>query len=196
MYISGPLYHLVDLETLLLMKLGPPASRPTTPSPCARTCPRSPSSPWTPGTAPVPRWPRSWPMPPASARPGRRRKVGAVGFVGNATDATAHYFGRDRRHGHHAARPDRLCRIDRPRRRDVPRDLSRPGPDRAGRLFRPGSDRRSGGLPAPAGACRFRAGSACGSTRRADASSRGLIRRAHTRCSKSHVPVGDPRLPR
>ena len=49
-----------------------------------------------------------------------KRKVGAVGFIGNATDATAHYFGRDRRHGHHAARPDRLCRIDRPCRRDVP----------------------------------------------------------------------------
>jgi sulfur transfer protein SufE len=37
-----------------------------------------------------------------SERP--RRKAGAVGFIGNATDATAHYFGRRARPRHHAAR--------------------------------------------------------------------------------------------
>ena len=34
-------------------------------------------------------------MPPRSARPRAKRKVGAVGFIGNATHATAHFFGRD-----------------------------------------------------------------------------------------------------
>ena len=34
-------------------------------------------------------------MPPRSARSAARRKAGAVGFIGNATDATAHYFGND-----------------------------------------------------------------------------------------------------
>ena len=49
---------------------------------------------------------------------------------------------------HDAARPDRLCRLDAARRRDVRRDLPRRGPDRAGRLFRPRGDRYARRLPA------------------------------------------------
>ena len=58
LYVTGPLYHLVDLETVLLQKLGPPASPPTTPRRCAPTCRRWHSSRWTRAIAPAPRWPR------------------------------------------------------------------------------------------------------------------------------------------
>ena len=61
-------------------------------------------------------------MPPASARPRARRKVNAKGFIGNATAATAHYFGNAGAMGT-MPHSDRLCRLDLARRRDVPRDL-------------------------------------------------------------------------
>ncbi len=95
MYVTGPLYHLVDLETLLLQKLG---------SPCvaaynaytmcadlphvaflamdARHCAGTEMAGMMAYAAAV-----------GSAR--AKRKVGAVGFTANATDATAHYFGTD-----------------------------------------------------------------------------------------------------
>jgi len=94
LYISGPLYHLVDLETLLLMKLGPPcvaaynsftmcADLPKVAflAMDARHCAGTEMAEIMAYAASV-----------GSAR--ARRKVGAVGFVGNATDATAHFFGR------------------------------------------------------------------------------------------------------
>ncbi|QQP91837.1 nicotinate phosphoribosyltransferase [Skermanella sp. TT6] len=94
LYITGPLYHLVDLETLLLMKLGPAcvaaynaftmcADLPKVAflAMDARHCAGTEMAEIMAYAASV-----------GSAR--AKRKVGAVGFVGNATDATAHYFGR------------------------------------------------------------------------------------------------------
>jgi nicotinate phosphoribosyltransferase len=94
MYISGPLYHLVDLETLLLMKLGPACvSAYNAFTMCAdlpkvaflamdaRHCAGTDMAEIMAYAASV-----------GSAR--ATRKVGAIGFIGNATDATAHYFGR------------------------------------------------------------------------------------------------------
>ncbi len=94
-YVTGPLYHLVDLETLLLMKLGPPCvAAYNAYSMCAdlpkvaflamdaRHCAGTEMAELMAYAASV-----------GSDR--ARRKVGAVGFVGNATDATAHYFGQD-----------------------------------------------------------------------------------------------------
>lgn len=93
MYVSGPLYHLVDLETVLLMKLGPPcvaaynaytmcADLPKVAflAMDARHCAGTEMAELMAYAAAV-----------GSAR--AKRKVGAVGFIGNATDATAHYFG-------------------------------------------------------------------------------------------------------
>ena len=58
MYVTGPLLHLVDLETVMLQKLGPlAASPPTMPPACAAICPRSPFWQWTHGIAPAARWP-------------------------------------------------------------------------------------------------------------------------------------------
>ncbi len=95
MYVTGPLYHLVDLETLLLQKLGPPCvAAYNAYTMCAdlphvaflamdaRHCAGTEMADMMAYAAAV-----------GSAR--ARRKVGAVGFTANATDATAHYFGLD-----------------------------------------------------------------------------------------------------
>lgn len=94
MYVSGPLYHLVDTETLLLQKIGPVcvAAYNAYAMCCelpnvaflamdARHCAGLEMAEQMAYAASV-----------GSAR--AQRKHGAVGFVGNATDATAHFFGR------------------------------------------------------------------------------------------------------
>ena len=94
LYVTGSLYHLVDLETLLLQKLGPPCvAAHNAYTMCAelphvaflamdaRHCAGTEMAEAMAYAAVV-----------GSAR--AKRKVGAVGFIGNATDATAHYFGQ------------------------------------------------------------------------------------------------------
>ncbi|MFI4989199.1 MAG: nicotinate phosphoribosyltransferase [Alphaproteobacteria bacterium] len=94
LYISGPLYHLVDLETIYLQKIGPAcvaaynaftmcADLPDVAflAMDARHCAGSEMAEMMAYAASV-----------GSAR--ARRKVNAKGFVGNATDATARYFGQ------------------------------------------------------------------------------------------------------
>lgn len=92
MYLSGPLYHLADLETIYLQLLGPACvaawnaytmcvDLPNTRflAMDARHCAGSDMAELMAYGASV-----------GSAR--ARRKMGAAGFMGNATDATAHYF--------------------------------------------------------------------------------------------------------
>jgi nicotinate phosphoribosyltransferase len=94
-YITGPLAQLAELETLLLQKLGPTcvaaynayamcADLPKVAflAMDARHCAGTEMAELMAYAASV-----------GSER--ARRKVGAVGFIGNATDATAHYFGLD-----------------------------------------------------------------------------------------------------
>ncbi|MDX1709719.1 MAG: hypothetical protein R3316_01115 [Rhodovibrionaceae bacterium] len=98
-YVTGSLYHLVDLETLLLQKLGPAcvaaynaytmcADLPQVAflAMDARHCAGTEMAELMAYAASV-----------GSAR--ARRKVGAVGFVGNATDATSHFFEAERGKG-------------------------------------------------------------------------------------------------
>ncbi len=95
MYISGPFRHLVDLETIFLQKLGAAcvaafnAYTMCTDLPYvaflamdARHCAGSEMAEMMAYAASV-----------GSAR--ARREANAKGFIGNATDATAHYFGRE-----------------------------------------------------------------------------------------------------
>jgi nicotinate phosphoribosyltransferase len=95
-YISGSFRNLVDLETLFLQKLGPACVAAYNASiMCAdlpkaaflamdaRHCAGLEMAELMAYAASV-----------GSAR--AQRKVGAVGFVGNATDATAHYFGQEK----------------------------------------------------------------------------------------------------
>ena len=98
-YLSGSLYHLVDLETLYLQQLGPPcvaaynayamcADLPTTAflAMDARHCAGAEMAAQMAYAASV-----------GSAA--AKREAGAVGFIGNATDATAHWFGNERGRG-------------------------------------------------------------------------------------------------
>lgn len=99
LYVSGPFYHLVDLETLLLQKLGPACvAAHNAFSMCADL----------PGVAFLAMDARhcagtemaeimAYAASVGSAR--AKRKVDAVGFIGNATDATAHYFGQSKGFG-------------------------------------------------------------------------------------------------
>ncbi|MBL4720995.1 MAG: nicotinate phosphoribosyltransferase, partial [Alphaproteobacteria bacterium] len=95
-YISGSFQHLVDLETLFLQKLGPACVAAYNASiMCAdlpkaaflamdaRHCAGLEMADLMAYAASV-----------GSAR--ARRKTGAIGFIGNATDATAHYFGQEK----------------------------------------------------------------------------------------------------
>lgn len=97
LYLSGSLYHLVDLETLYLQKIGAACvAAYNAYTMCvdlphvaflafdARHCAGTEMAEMMAYAASV-----------GSSR--ARCKVGAKGFVGNATDATAHYFGQ--RHG-------------------------------------------------------------------------------------------------
>jgi nicotinate phosphoribosyltransferase len=94
MYISGSFFHLVDLETIFLQKLGPAcvaaynaytmcADLPKTAflAMDARHCAGAEMAEAMAYAASV-----------GSAR--AKRKVGAVGFIGNANHETAHFFGR------------------------------------------------------------------------------------------------------
>ncbi len=96
MYVTGSFVHLADLETLLLMKLGPAcvaafnaftmcADLPNIAflAMDARHCAGLEMAEMMAYAASV-----------GSARAGR--KVKATGFIGNATQATAHYFGREK----------------------------------------------------------------------------------------------------
>ena len=98
-YVTGSLVHLVDLETILLQKIGPVcvaaynaytmcADLPETAflAMDARHCAGTEMAEMMAYAASV-----------GSAR--ARRKSNALGFVANATDATAHYFGQERGRG-------------------------------------------------------------------------------------------------
>ena len=95
MYVTGSFFHLVDLETILLQKIGPACvaaynayamcadlPRSAFLAMDARHCAGAEMADMMAYAASV-----------GSAR--AQRKLGAVGFIGNATHATAHYFGRD-----------------------------------------------------------------------------------------------------
>ena len=95
MYVTGPLYDLIDTETLLLQKIGPcciaayNAYTMCTELPDvgflamdARHCAGTEMAELMAYAASV-----------GSER--AKRKVGAKGFIGNATDATAHFFGQE-----------------------------------------------------------------------------------------------------
>jgi nicotinate phosphoribosyltransferase len=96
MFISGPFAHLVDLETLLLQKIGPPCVAAWNAyTMCmdlpnvaflamdARHCAGTEMAEMMAYAASV-----------GSAR-ARRKGDSVQGFIGNATDATAHYYGRE-----------------------------------------------------------------------------------------------------
>ncbi|MGF1625858.1 MAG: nicotinate phosphoribosyltransferase [Alphaproteobacteria bacterium] len=99
MYITGSFHHLVDLETLLLQKIGPA---------CVAAYNAFSMCSDMPGVAFLAMDARhcagrdmaemmAYAASVGSAR--ARRKQGAIGFTGNANDATAHFFGLEHGRG-------------------------------------------------------------------------------------------------
>jgi nicotinate phosphoribosyltransferase len=95
LYLTGSFYHLVDLETILLMKLGPACVAAYNAFTMCSDLPRvaflAMDARHCAGTEMAELM--AYACSVGSAR--AQRKVGAVGFIGNATDATAHYFGAE-----------------------------------------------------------------------------------------------------
>ena len=95
-YVGGSLKNLVDLETLLLQKLGPACVAAYNAYTMCADLPRvgflAMDARHCAGTQMVEMM--AYAAAVGSAR--AKRKVGAAGFIGNATDATAHYFGQDK----------------------------------------------------------------------------------------------------
>jgi nicotinate phosphoribosyltransferase len=95
MYISGSFYHLVDLETIFLQKLGPACVAAYN---AWTMCADMPKTAFLAMDARHCAGQEMGEMMAYAASVGSeraKRKVGAVGFIGNATHATAHFFGRD-----------------------------------------------------------------------------------------------------
>jgi nicotinate phosphoribosyltransferase len=96
MYISGSLRHLVDLETVFLQKLGPPCVAAFN---AFLMCSDLPYVAFIAMDARHCAGAEMADMMAYAASVGStkaRRETGAKGFVGNANDATAHYFGNER----------------------------------------------------------------------------------------------------
>lgn len=95
MYISGSLYHLVDLETLYLQKLGAACVAAYNAYEMCRALPGAAflamDARHCAGTDMADLMAYAASVGSNAAR----RDAGATGFIGNATDATAHYFGQN-----------------------------------------------------------------------------------------------------
>jgi nicotinate phosphoribosyltransferase len=99
MYISGPLFHLSDLETLYLQLLGPACVAAWN---AFTMCVDLPKAQFLAMDARHCAGSDMAELMAYAASVGSKRaqmKVGAVGFMGNATDKTAHFFGRDAGYG-------------------------------------------------------------------------------------------------
>jgi nicotinate phosphoribosyltransferase len=96
LHVSGPLYHLVDLETVLLQKLGPACVAAYNAAAMCADLPRvaflAMDARHCAGTQMAELMAYAASVGSAHAR----RVAGAVGFVGCAAGATAHFFGQDR----------------------------------------------------------------------------------------------------
>jgi nicotinate phosphoribosyltransferase len=96
LYISGPLYHLVDLETLYLQKLGAACVAAYNAYSMCKILPKvaflAMDARHCAGLDMADLMAYAASVGTAAAK----REVGAVGFIGNATQATAHYFGQSR----------------------------------------------------------------------------------------------------
>ncbi len=94
MYITGSFFHLVDLETIFLQKLGPACVAAYN---AWTMCADMPKAAFLAMDARHCAGQEMAEMMAYAASVGSeraKRKVGAVGFIGNATHATAHFFGR------------------------------------------------------------------------------------------------------
>ncbi|MDX1737986.1 MAG: nicotinate phosphoribosyltransferase [Alphaproteobacteria bacterium] len=96
MYLTGSFYHLVELETLILQRLGPACVAAYN---AFTMCMEMPKTAFLAMDARHCAGSEMAEMMAYAASVGSKRAKekgdNVVGFIGNATDATAHYFGRD-----------------------------------------------------------------------------------------------------
>ncbi|MFQ6016561.1 MAG: nicotinate phosphoribosyltransferase [Kiloniellaceae bacterium] len=95
LYVAGPLYHLVDLETILLQKLGPPCVAAYNAYTMCADLPHVAFLAMDARHCAGAEMAEAMAYAAAVGSKRAKRKVGAVGFIANATDATAHYFGQE-----------------------------------------------------------------------------------------------------
>ena len=96
LYLSGPLYHLVDLETLYLQKLGPACVAAYNAYSMCMDLPRTAFLAMDARHCAGLEMAETMAYAASVGSEAARKKVGAIGFIGNATDATSGYFGQDR----------------------------------------------------------------------------------------------------
>ncbi|MGH6893291.1 MAG: nicotinate phosphoribosyltransferase [Dongiaceae bacterium] len=99
MYISGSLFHLSDLETILLQKLGPACVAAFNAFTMCSDLPRVAFLAMDARHCAGLEMAEIMAYAASVGSDRARRKVSAVGFIGNATHATAHYFGQDQAMG-------------------------------------------------------------------------------------------------
>jgi nicotinate phosphoribosyltransferase len=93
LYLTGSFSHLVELETILLMKLGPACVAAYNAYTMCSDLPRVAFLAMDARHCAGVEMAELMAYAASVGSERAQRKVGAVGFVGNATDATAHYFG-------------------------------------------------------------------------------------------------------
>ena len=94
-YVTGRLSLLADLETLLLQKLGPACVAAYNAYTMCADLPKTAFLAMDARHCAGAEMAESMAYAASVGSERARRKVGAVGFIGNATDATAHYFGQE-----------------------------------------------------------------------------------------------------
>ena len=99
MYISGSLVHLSDLETILLQKLGPACVAAFNAFTMCADLPRVAFLAMDARHCAGLEMAEIMAYAASVGSNRARRKVSAVGFIGNATHATAHYFGQEQAMG-------------------------------------------------------------------------------------------------
>jgi nicotinate phosphoribosyltransferase len=99
LYVTGPLYHLVDLETVLLQKLGPPCVAAHNAYAMCAALPKTAFLAMDARHCAGAEMAEMMAYAAAIGSEAARREAGARGFVGSAADATARFFGRDKGFG-------------------------------------------------------------------------------------------------
>src|SRR5918912_3427720 len=96
LYVSGPLYHLVDLETVLLQKLGPACVAAYNASAMCADLPKVAFLAMDARHCAGAEMAELMAYAASVGSAHARRVAGAVGFVGCATANTAHFFGSEK----------------------------------------------------------------------------------------------------
>jgi nicotinate phosphoribosyltransferase len=99
LYATGPLYHLVDLETVLLQKLGPACVAAYNASAMCADLPKVAFLAMDARHCAGAEMAEMMAYAASVGSAAAKREVGALGFTGNATDATARFFGNEKGRG-------------------------------------------------------------------------------------------------